>query len=44
MTGEMLKPLEGRPYLKSWQERMAEPVKVKPKPHKKGKKAKRARA
>jgi len=43
MSGEMLRPLEGRPYLKDWQERMAEPVKVvKPKPHKgKRKKAKR---
>lgn len=30
MTGEMLKPLEGRPYLKSWQERMAEPKPAKP--------------
>jgi glutathione S-transferase len=43
VTGEMLRPLEGRPYLKAWQERMAEtkpakPVKVK---RKKGKKAKR---
>jgi len=44
MTGDQLKPLEGRPYLKSWRERMAEPVKaVKSKPHKgKRKKGKRA--
>lgn len=40
MTGEQFRPLEGRPYLKDWRERMAEPVKVvKPKPHKKRKKA-----
>ena len=26
MTGEQLRPLEGRPYLQQWQERMAEPV------------------
>ena len=23
MSGEMLRPLEGRPYLQQWQERMA---------------------
>ena len=38
MTGEQLKPLSGRPYLESWQERMAEPVKVK---RKKGKVARK---
>lgn len=41
MTGEMLKPLEGRPYLDQWKERMTEPakpVKVKKKHHKKGRK------
>lgn len=37
MTGEQLRPLEGRPYLKIWQERMADQntsKMVKPKPHK----------
>ena len=38
MSGEMLKPLEGCPYLDQWKERMAEPAKVKPKPRKKGRK------
>lgn len=46
VTGEQLKPLEGRPYLKMYQARCADqPVKVKPKPRKKGrKKGKRAPA
>lgn len=30
MTGEQLRPLEGRPYLKSWQKRMAEQTRHKP--------------
>lgn len=41
MTGEMLKPLEGRPYLEQWKERLADqkPSKmVEPKPRKKGRK------
>lgn len=39
MSGEMLRPLEGRPYLDFWQKRMAEPkpAKVKPKPRKRKK-------
>jgi hypothetical protein len=43
VTGEQLRPLEGRPYLKAWQERMAKPKPVKPAKvkHKKGKVAKR---
>ena len=43
MTGEMLRPLEGRPYLSQWQQRMAEPKPAKPvKVKRKGrKKAKR---
>lgn len=30
VTGEQLRPLEGRPYLKSWQKRMAEQTRHKP--------------
>ena len=30
MTGEQLRHLEGRPYLKAWQQRMAEPKPAKP--------------
>ena len=37
MSGEMLRPLEGRPYLDLWQKRMAEPAKAKPKPRKRKK-------
>lgn len=42
MTGEQLRPLEGRPYLSQWQQRMAEkPVKVAKTRKKSRKKAKR---
>lgn len=42
MTGEMLKPLEGRPYLDQWQKRMAAKPEKPVKKHKGKKKAKRA--
>lgn len=41
MTGEQLKPLEGRPYLQQWQERMAAKPAKPVKKHKGRKKAKK---